>query len=146
MKTLLLDTVAWDLVVDVAGDIAVASEPYSLAQDAASAIRLFQGELWYDTTRGVPYFQQILGKSPPVPLLKAKLIAAALTVPDVASAKVFISGIAGRNVSGQVQVTSAKTGAVSVAGFGTVTIPPAALPSLDFSDPANSQFMPLMMG
>lgn len=32
-STLLLDTLAWDLAVDAAGNIAVATEPYSLAQD-----------------------------------------------------------------------------------------------------------------
>jgi hypothetical protein len=32
MRTLLLDTVAWDLVLDVNGNIAVADEPYALAQ------------------------------------------------------------------------------------------------------------------
>ena len=45
MKTLLLTTDAWDLTVDVSGNIAVADEPLALAQDAASAIRLFAGEL-----------------------------------------------------------------------------------------------------
>ena len=56
MKTLLLDQTTWDLTLDANNNIALAAEPYAFAQDAASAIRLFQGELWYDTTRGVPYF------------------------------------------------------------------------------------------
>ncbi len=50
-----LDTVAWDLTVDTTGNIAVASNPYSMAQDAASAIRTFQGEVYYDTTLGIPF-------------------------------------------------------------------------------------------
>ena len=57
MSTLLLDRTYWDLCVDSSGNLAVASEPYSLAQDAASAIKLFQGEYIYDTTIGIPYFE-----------------------------------------------------------------------------------------
>ena len=43
MNTLLLDTLRWDLCLDVHGNIAVASDPYSVAQDVASAIRTFSG-------------------------------------------------------------------------------------------------------
>jgi hypothetical protein len=116
MKTLLLDTVAWDPVLDVSGNIAVASDPYSMAQDAASAIRVFKGEIWYDTTQGVPYFQQILGKPPSISLMKAKFVQAALTVPGVTAATVFISSIENRQVTGQVQITTA-SGQTSTAAF-----------------------------
>ncbi len=116
MKTLLLDQSAWDLILDAHANIAVASDPYALAQDAASAIKLFSGELWYDTTQGVPYFESILGHSPPVAYMKSKFIDAAMTVLGVTAAKVFVSGISGRQLTGQVQITNA-TGQVSVATF-----------------------------
>lgn len=114
--TMLLDTVAWDLVLDVYGNIAVATDPYSLAQDAASAIRLFLGELWFDTTQGVPYFTAILGKSPPLALVRARLEAAALTVPGVKTAKCIIAAFEGRVLRGQVQITTT-TGRTATAGF-----------------------------
>src|ERR1700676_4545555 len=104
-STLLLDTVAWDLLRDAAGNIAVASEPYSLAQDAASAIMTYQGEAFWDTTIGVPYLTQIFGKSPTIEQLKSLFTTAALTVPDVISAKCFISQASNRAVAGQIQVT-----------------------------------------
>jgi hypothetical protein len=116
MKTLLLDAVKWDLVKDVSGNIALASEPYSLAQDAASAIKLFARELWYDTSKGIPYFEQFLGKAPNLALMKAKFVDAAKTVPGVVSAKVFISSIKNRTVSGQVQVTDTN-GITTAASF-----------------------------
>ncbi len=50
-STLLLDQVTWDLAVDNVRHIAVASDPYSQAQDAASSIKTFAGEVYYDTTR-----------------------------------------------------------------------------------------------
>lgn len=116
MDTLLLDQTTWDLVLDIDGNIAVASAPYALAQDAASAVKLFQAELWYDTKQGVPYYGELLGHMPPLQLVKQEFTDAALTVPGVTAAKVFITGLAGRKLTGQVQVTD-KTGTVSVATF-----------------------------
>lgn len=117
MKTLLLDITAWDLVLDINGNIAVAADPYAMAQDAASAIRLFQGELWYDTTKGVPYWATILGKSPPpLSLMKEEFVAAAMTVPGVVAARCFIAAVTNRGVTGQVQVTDAQ-GRTALAGF-----------------------------
>jgi hypothetical protein len=104
------------LVLDVYGNIAAATEPYQLAQDAASAIRLFQGELWFDTSKGVPYFTDVLGRVPPLALLRARLETAAETVPGVASATCVIASVEGRQVRGQVQVTAAN-GATATAGF-----------------------------
>ncbi len=121
-STLLLDQTTWDLVLDAKGDIAVASEPYSLAQDAASAIQTYYGECYWDTTVGVPYLQQIFGKSPSVELIKTLMVEAAMTVEDVASVACFLTSLTGRTVTGQIQVVSASTGQTSVATF-TVTNP-----------------------
>jgi hypothetical protein len=106
MQTLLLDQVTWDLLIDSDGNIAVASDPYSQAQDAASAIKTFQGEVFYDTALGVPYWQQILGKLPPTSLVKAKFIQAALTVPGVVKAACYFTSFTGRLRRGQVQITN----------------------------------------
>ena len=46
MNTLYLDPQSWDLALDVAGNIALAKDPYAKAQDVASAARLFVGELY----------------------------------------------------------------------------------------------------
>ena len=119
-STVLLDRSTWDLVLDANGNIAVASEPYSVAQDAASASMTFLGECYWDTQIGVPWLQQILGQRPTLALLKAQLAAAAMAVPDVAAAQVFISSFVSRVVSGQVQVTSQSTGQVSVAPFNVI--------------------------
>jgi hypothetical protein len=114
-STLLLDAVTWDWVVDANGNWAVAGEPYSQAQDAASAIRLKLGELYYDTTIGVPY-DQILGVGTNLPLLKESLVAAAMTVPGITKAVVFITSVVDRTVSGQVQITT-QSGLTAAAAF-----------------------------
>ena len=118
LPTLLLDTVSWDLCLNTSGNIAMASPPYSLAQDAASAIRLFAGELWYNTSLGIPYFSQVLGKQPSLPYLKSQFVAAALRVPGVVSAVCYITGFstATRLLTGQVQITDVN-GQTSVASF-----------------------------
>lgn len=115
-STLLLNPSTWDFLVTAEKNIAVAAEPYALAQDAASAIKLFLGEDYYDTTRGVPYWEQILGHWPPVAIMKAYFVAAALTVPNVVQARCFIDSIRDRRPSGQVQITD-RRGALSTVGF-----------------------------
>ena len=116
MQTLLLDPATWDLVLDINGNIAVASNPYSLSQDAASAIKLFQGELYYDTARGIPYWPEILGHLPPVNVMKAAFVSAAELVPDVVKARVFLESFENRTVTGQVQILD-QTGKVIAASF-----------------------------
>lgn len=104
-STLLLDRSAWDLAVDASRNIALASEPYSQIQDASSACRVFSGECYYDTTRGVPYFDQVFSGLTPVAILKARLAVEAKTVPGVASANVALRPVTNRVVTGQVQIT-----------------------------------------
>lgn len=101
-NTLLLDQVYWDLVIDSLDNIAMASPPYSLSQDVASAIKLYLGELWYNTSKGVPYFEEILGKSPPYSLVASRLEEAAMTVSGVVKAKCRISDPSDRYIYGDV--------------------------------------------
>lgn len=112
LNTLLLDRTAWDLVLDANGDIAKATPAYALAQDVASAVRLFKGELYYASAKGVPYFEDVLGHLPPESLLKQHMIDAAKTVPGVVTARVILSALSDRAVSGQVQFID-ETGAAN---------------------------------
>lgn len=105
--TLLLDRDAWDLAIDAAGNIALASEPYSQAQDAASAVRVFQGEAYYDTTLGIPYFSDVLGRYQPTQILRARMQEAALTVPGVTDATAVLVTHPNREMTGQIQIKSA---------------------------------------
>lgn len=116
-QSLLLDPDTWSIALDPSGNLCLGPEDWSLAQDAASAIRTFKGEVYYDFEQGVPYFEEILGKWPPLSLIKARLEAAALSVPGVVQAKCYISSIGPDRVfRGQVQVTNT-AGKISVASF-----------------------------
>ncbi len=106
MKTLLLDTDKWDCVLDSGANWAIATEPYQVAQDVASAIRLFLGECWYDTSKGVPYLTDVLGHSPPPTYFQTLIENAALTVPTVVSATCTIASLEDRTVTGDVTFTT----------------------------------------
>lgn len=116
MKTLLLAQDTWDLVLDLSGNIALAAEPYAVAQDVASAVRVFAGELWYDTGDGIEYFGQILGERPNLQFLKTRIEAAALKVPTVVKARCLFASFSDRVLTGQIQIIDA-TGAANNVSF-----------------------------
>ena len=105
MDTLLLNRDGWDLAIDARGNIAMATIDYAILQNVASAVRLFTGELYYGpASDGVPYFTDGLGVYYPTQLLKARIVAAAKSVPGVLSAVVYLSSVQARAVTGQIQV------------------------------------------
>lgn len=106
MNTMFLNPDTWDLVVDVDGNIAMASDSYAIAQDVASACRLWKGEARYDTTRGMPYEQSILGQMPPMSMLNRWFETEAETVPEVEAVQVVLSfDRTSRQLGGQIQIT-----------------------------------------
>jgi hypothetical protein len=107
VRTLLLDRPAWDLCLDASGNIACATEPYQFAQDAASAIHTFRAECFYDTTLGLPYWQNILGQLPPASFVQSEIVRAALIVPNITGATVTRLVLNGRSLGGEVDVTDA---------------------------------------
>lgn len=108
MNTLLLDLTNWDLCIDASGNIAMASAPYAVAQDVASAQRTFLGEVYYNSLLGIPYFQNILGQNPPSSLLSEYMVTAALTVSDVVTSPAPVctfTAFTNRGVTGQTTFT-----------------------------------------
>lgn len=116
MNTLLLDQAEWDLVLDISGNIAMASEPYSIAQDVASAIRVFEGDLWYDQTQGIPYFERVLGQAPSMQYLQSQIEARARTVPGVVQAQCVFVRVENRVLRGQCKIIDT-TGAANNVSF-----------------------------
>lgn len=103
----------WDLTIDSNGNIAMLTGIAAILQDVASSVRLFLGELWYDTSQGVPYFTQILGKLPPSQLLQSQLVGAAMSVPGVTAVVCTFSRFEQRTLSGTLTVTAgSQTGMV----------------------------------
>lgn len=116
MRTMLLDTAEWDLVLNAAGNIAIAETPYAYAQDVASAVRTFAGEVFYNDTLGVPYFEKFLGQPLPLVVFQDAIVTAALTVPGVVDAVCQVTGVNTRELTGQVLFTD-ETGATQLVGI-----------------------------
>ena len=119
MASLLLDTKTWDLCLDANVNIAVCDKPYAYAQDAACHVRLFQGELRYDTSQGMPYEWSILGSWPAPSVLKAYMASQALLATGTVAAKPIITAWQRRVIAGAILVTGKKTrgGTSSAAPF-----------------------------
>lgn len=95
----------WDLLVDNRGNIALATGAAAVAQDVASAVQTYQGECWFDTTQGLPYFTSLLGQSYNAPLFAALYSQAARTVPGVVLAQTTFTGLnSARKLTGTVSV------------------------------------------
>ncbi|OUI87002.1 hypothetical protein [Acetobacter tropicalis] len=115
MQTMLLDCATWDLAVDAAGNIAVASAPYAVAQNVACAVRVFLGECWYNTSLGLPYLSNILGRTQSAALFRADVEQTALSVQGVTHATCVLTGISPqRRLSGVIQLTLADGSQTSV--------------------------------
>lgn len=102
--SLLLEQDTWDLCLNIQGDIAMGSAPYSIAQDVASSVRVFLGDLWYDQAAGIPYLTRVLGQVPDMPFLRSQVEQAALLVEGVVTARCLLVELTKERVlRGQVQ-------------------------------------------
>lgn len=115
-NTLLLDVEVWDLSLDAAGNIALASGSYAVAQDVASACRTWLGELWYDTTLGVN-FESLLWNMPGASAVQQAFNQQALTVSSVATATTSITAfsLGTGALTGQIAFTTSTGSNLTVA-------------------------------
>lgn len=105
-RTMQLDVSTWDLTLDGSGNIAIADEAYSVAQDVASACLVFSGECYYNNTLGIPWKTDVLGKRPTPSFISQKLQTEAKKLPivDQALATVFFDKNT-RRMRGTIRVT-----------------------------------------
>lgn len=104
MKTLYLNNDSWDLELDEFGNFKLKEDKDQIAQDVASAVRVFKGECWYDNLQGMPYIESILGQNPSSAFLRAKINLAALTVPQVVATTVTRLMLVNRQLTGQILI------------------------------------------
>lgn len=94
----------WDLVLTPAGNLATVGEPVRQAQDVASRCRTFRGECVYAQDQGIPYFVDVLGKTPPDALVRDYMHSESLKVPGVQAARVTFAGLVGRKITGDIRI------------------------------------------
>lgn len=104
-RSLLLDPDTWDITLDDGGNLAVTDNPYAVAQDVACACSTFQGECWYDSTLGIPYYQRILGHWPGTQLINVKMQEEAMKLSYVASAVCTAVSDRQRGITGVIMIT-----------------------------------------
>lgn len=107
MNTLFLMPNTWDLALDRAGNIAISRDLYAIAQDVASACRVFTQDLYFDQEAGIPYLEEILGHNRySLALYRTQLEDQAKTVPEVETAQAILSTMSGRIVTGRIEFTT----------------------------------------
>lgn len=100
MTTLALNNATWDLILDGAGNIATRADSAARTQDVCSACRVFEGEVYYNSSLGVPYLSDVLGEEPNPDSLSAYYITAARTVAGVKDAHLNVTGVSLRGLEG----------------------------------------------
>lgn len=107
MNTLFLMPNTWDLALDRRGNIAIARDIYAIAQDVASACRVFTRDLYFDQEAGIPYLEEILGHTKySLALYRTQLEDQAKTVPEVETAQAILSTMDNRVVTGRIEFTT----------------------------------------
>jgi hypothetical protein len=86
--TLALTSDTWDISFTPSGDLPLATSSTACLQDVLSALLVWRGELYYNSTFGVPYRSFLGSPLPPRGLLQHFLTTVASSVPGVTSASV----------------------------------------------------------
>jgi hypothetical protein len=99
MYTLTLNPASWDIFIDKAGNIATSAGAYAIAQNVASACRLFTNDAYFAKEKGLPHFDIELGAKAGVSeaVLRTRLKRAALSVEGVVDAAVTLKLDEGNN-------------------------------------------------
>ena len=106
-STLFLHPDTWDLCLDTAGNIAIATDVYQQAQDIASSCRVFLKDDYYSQGDGIPYLEEIMGKSNyPLALYQRNLHDRAMLVNGVVSIDVQFKELKNRLLSGAIIFTN----------------------------------------
>ena len=105
----------WDICTDAAGNIALCSGAYGIAQHVANAVRLFTKDAYFDQSSGIPHFDLELGHVPSLAALRSHIRTAALSVEGVASVDIVFLTFSGRTLSGELHIVTSTGEALSVA-------------------------------
>ena len=89
MTDLKLDQLTHDLVIEN-GDLVLVTEAEALVQNIKVRLYTFYGEWAFDTTQGVPYFEDILVKNPNISNIQAILKNVILETKGVTKLSSFI--------------------------------------------------------
>lgn len=84
-----LDPTTNDLYLESSGDLAVVEDAHAVGQHVRQRLKTFRGEWFLDTTAGVPWLDQILGKAYDPALAEAVVKAEILNTHSVVEITTF---------------------------------------------------------
>ena len=105
----------WDITLTASGRLALKRGSQAVAQNVASATRLFTGDACFNKADGVPHFGVELGLRPKESVIRSRLNAAALSVPEAAEAKTVITRLEDRGLQGEITETTTEGETIHVA-------------------------------
>ena len=109
MITLALDN-SWDITVDSLGNLATLSDNERLAQDVASSVRVFKGELPFDIERGVEYNNPDLNRE----TLNYEMNEQAKLIDGVAESVVLFEELSNRTLKPVIYITNEQGNQITV--------------------------------
>ncbi|WP_420855270.1 hypothetical protein [Xenorhabdus hominickii] len=101
-------------VISVEADCEPSLYGWDVLPKDARAVILCEGECWYDTTLGIPYYQRIFGHWPGTQLINAKMEQEALKLPYVQSASCTAVSDANRSINGVMVITDSNFNQMTV--------------------------------
>lgn len=108
-STLFLHPEKWDIWLDTSGNIAIATDEYQQAQDIASSCRVFLKDDYYNQQDGIPYLEEIMGKSSyPISLYQRNLHDRSMLVDGIISIDVQLKTFKDRILEGAIIFTNDK--------------------------------------
>jgi hypothetical protein len=105
MNSLTLNKDTWDICLNSYGNLSIVSGKYRVAQDVATACRLFTDEAIFQVNRGIPYLNKVLGFKPNEQIIKEHIRNMALLVPNVANAQINFYEFKDRILTGEIIIT-----------------------------------------
>lgn len=103
-STMILDVRDWDILLDSAGNWAVADPPYAPFQDSASSAKVIKGEAYITPSRGVAY-PDFFKNNTPSTIWKSAIEKEMLRTPGVVDASVIFSGLKKGMLIGEATLT-----------------------------------------
>jgi hypothetical protein len=80
----------WDIHLNGENNLATVQDANAVSQDVASACKTHLGEVWFDTSIGIPWLTQILGKPVSAVFIQSQLEKQAKRLPYVSNARATV--------------------------------------------------------
>ncbi len=105
---------AWDIQLDINGNLLRVNGDYAVAQNVANACRAFTQDMYFHQQDGVPHFLLDIGTRPNYGVLTAYLEREAKTVAEVATAKLTAISVNERVLEGDLQITTTGNSVINI--------------------------------